>query len=354
MEKIISIIIPSYNMELYLGRCLNSLAVPNICRAEIIIVNDGSKDTTLQIANEFRERYPNSVTVIDKENGNYGSCINAGLRIARGKYVKVLDADDYFDAKVFNEYIEQLTTLDSDVVLTNFNNVESDTLKTYYGRDLRNVRFPTFQSVDFKTASHLLEYPLMHLITYKRKLLKDINYRQTEGASYTDTEWCFIPFASAKSFTFLPVFLYQYIIGREGQTVSKESWLKSNPSYFKIIRNMVEEYSLIAHHLNKSQKSYLDSYLNTVYLSVLQRNMNSKDANRVQEFQKFERRMSEQFPEQFAKWTEIPLSRWSKWKIVKHWRDSDYSLDFSIPDSVLKREQIHKRLYKIIRKLTLF
>lgn len=340
-------------MELYLGRCLNSLAVPNILRAEIIIVNDGSKDTTLQIANEFREKYPDSVTVIDKENGNYGSCINAGLRIASGKYVKVLDADDYFDAKVFNDYIEQLTTLDYDVVLTNFNNVESETLKPYYGRDLRKVKFPEYQQVDFKTASRLLDYPLMHLITYKRELLKKINYRQTEGVSYTDTEWCFIPFASAKSFTFLPVFLYQYIIGREGQTVSEESWLKSNSSYFKILHHMVEEYDQIIPRLNRSQIKYLESYLNTVYLSVLQRNMKSKDACRIQEFKEFEQDMFEKFPEQFLKWSEIPLSKWSKWEIVKHWRNSNYSLDFTIPDSVLKREKINKTFYRIFQKLTL-
>ena len=83
MSKLLSICIPSYNMEQYLHRCVDSMLVDEVLeQLEIIIVNDGSKDSTLAIANDYKQRYPQSVVVIDKPNGHYGSCINASLKIA--------------------------------------------------------------------------------------------------------------------------------------------------------------------------------------------------------------------------------------------------------------------------------
>ena len=85
MNKVISILIPTYNMEKYLGRCLDSLLIEEIDIVEVIVINDGSKDRSSEIAHSYEERFPNSFVVIDKENGNYGSCINAGLSRASGK-----------------------------------------------------------------------------------------------------------------------------------------------------------------------------------------------------------------------------------------------------------------------------
>ena len=99
MNKLLSIIIPTYNMEKYLHKCLDSLVVSdeNMVRLEVLVINDGSKDTSSQIAHEYEDKYSKTIRVVDKDNGNYGSCINRGLKEATGKYVKVLDADDYLD-----------------------------------------------------------------------------------------------------------------------------------------------------------------------------------------------------------------------------------------------------------------
>ena len=97
-SKILTIVVPSFNMEALLRKGLQSLLIEkNPQRLEVIVVNDGSTDQTLAIAKEFHSRFPQTFTFIDKENGNYGSCINAGLKIAQGKYIKILDADDYVD-----------------------------------------------------------------------------------------------------------------------------------------------------------------------------------------------------------------------------------------------------------------
>lgn len=122
VNKILSIIIPTYNMELYLKRCIDSLvtAKQTLGDTEIIVVNDGSKDKSLSIANGYKELYPESLIVIDKTNGNYGSCINAALKIASGKYIKVLDADDWFNTNALVEFVMCLKSLDVDLVLTDY------------------------------------------------------------------------------------------------------------------------------------------------------------------------------------------------------------------------------------------
>ncbi len=90
--KLLSLIIPTYNMEALLPRCLDSLLVPETLeRLEVMVVNDGSKDGSLAVANRYKERFPQTLTVIDKPNGNYGSTINVALPVAQGKYVKVVD-----------------------------------------------------------------------------------------------------------------------------------------------------------------------------------------------------------------------------------------------------------------------
>ena len=79
MEKLISIIIPTYNMEAYILKALESLVIPrNLDALDVLVINDGSKDRSSELAHSFADKYPQSFRVIDKENGNYGSCINEG------------------------------------------------------------------------------------------------------------------------------------------------------------------------------------------------------------------------------------------------------------------------------------
>lgn len=120
-EKLLSIIVPTYNMERYLSRCLDSLLVSSIIEyIEILVVNDGSKDQSSAIAHNYQERYPQSVKVIDKENGGYGSVLNIGLLNASGKYLKICDSDDWFDSEAFRDFVFQLSKLDTDVVYNSY------------------------------------------------------------------------------------------------------------------------------------------------------------------------------------------------------------------------------------------
>lgn len=218
MEKILSIIIPSYNMEGYLPQCLDSLLVPNIDILDILIINDGSKDATSEIAHRYAQKYPYSIRVIDKQNGNYGSCINIGLTEAVGKYVKVLDADDRFYKNNLESFISFLLSVNVDLVLSDYNIVDEK------GSITKAVTFNQYivpGNCDFD--KNILSIPQgvfqMHAVSYNMSILKRIKYTQTEGISYTDQEWMFLPMSSIYSVAYFNKPIYRYLVGRPGQTV---------------------------------------------------------------------------------------------------------------------------------------
>ena len=118
MEKLLTIVIPAYNMESLLPRCLDSICIEKVMdRVQVLIVNDGSKDKTLEIAQTYESRYPHYFTVVDKSNGNYGSCMNVGLSCAEGKYFRTLDADDWYDSKSYEKFVDELEKTDADMLL---------------------------------------------------------------------------------------------------------------------------------------------------------------------------------------------------------------------------------------------
>ena len=89
MEKILSVSIASYNVEKFIRKALDSCCIPEIMdRLEVIVVNDGSTDSTLEIAREYETKYPETFRVIDKKNGGYGSTVNASIRVAAGRYFR--------------------------------------------------------------------------------------------------------------------------------------------------------------------------------------------------------------------------------------------------------------------------
>ena len=91
MNKILTIVIPAYNVENYLDEILPTFLDNELLNdIEIIIVNDGSKDNTAIIASEYEKKYPQTVVLIDKENGGHGSTINSGIKHANGKYLRVI------------------------------------------------------------------------------------------------------------------------------------------------------------------------------------------------------------------------------------------------------------------------
>ena len=126
--KVLTFIIPAYNSAAYLDRCVSSMLTPEVLeKLEIIIVSDGSTDATEEIALRFCRRYPNTVRLISQENRGHGGALNAGCAEARGKYLKVIDADDWVETQNLPEFVRLLEQCGSDVVLTHYYTIDIGT-----------------------------------------------------------------------------------------------------------------------------------------------------------------------------------------------------------------------------------
>jgi len=259
MDKILTLVIPSYNMEAYLPYCLDSLLVKaNLGCLEVLVVNDGSRDRTSEIAHAYEKSWPDVLRVIDKENGNYGSCVNRGLKEARGKYIKILDADDSFDTANFEKYLAFLQMTDADLVISDFAVVDEN----------RNITrmvthgFPAgYLQMDDICNSQNFSHIQMHAVTYRRDLLLNLAYEQTEGISYTDQEWTFTPMAGVKTVCCFDKYVYKYLVGREGQTMNPSVKVKRIHDVCRCVYSMGRAYEQYKDRVSEQVRKYFHGRL---------------------------------------------------------------------------------------------
>lgn len=244
--KTLSLIVPSYNMEAYLPKCLGSVVVaPALMEGlEVLVVNDGSKDRTSEIAHGFEAKYPGTFRVIDKANGNYGSCVNRGLAEATGFYVKVLDADDYVDTAAFSAYLEALAEeagkgdSAADLVVTGCDTVDET------GRVTGRMNFGLKASATSLGDRHRGDQRFtVHSVTYRTANVRRIGYRQTEGISYTDTEWIIEPMVTVRRLRYLPRIVTHYLVGRAGQTMEARTFAAHFGQFADIVKGLVARFA---------------------------------------------------------------------------------------------------------------
>lgn len=211
---------------------------------DIIIVNDGSKDNTLEIAEGLQKEFPETIRVINKENGHYGSCVNYALDIAEGKYFRMLDPDDWCDNKALNDLLNKLKTSDADLVIT----IAEDRLN---GKDLIcRMDIPEhiqegyiYDARTFSALKHRYKWMFCsHVLTYKTSILHDINLRLQTGICYTDNEYVFYPLDKIESIAFFRLPLYQYYVGREGASTTEQSIVKAQREMWTVLEKMFNYY----------------------------------------------------------------------------------------------------------------
>ena len=117
----VSVIIPVYNTEKYLRECLDSVINQTLKEIEIICVDDGSTDSSLEILKEYANK-DNRFTIITQQNLHAGVARNAGLAVAKGEYVSFLDSDDWFELKILEETTKILKETDSELCCCKYRN----------------------------------------------------------------------------------------------------------------------------------------------------------------------------------------------------------------------------------------
>ena len=256
--KLLSIIVPAYNMEAYLAQCVESvLRTPSLAAVEIVVVNDGSKDKTLRIAKQYADRYVDTVRVIDKPNGNYGSTINAALPIVRGEYVKILDADDSFDGARVAEFLAFLQRMQGvDMVVTPFIEVgarrERRVEYNIYSRKV--YEYGKVYDADKIFEDGAIRFFMMHGVCYRTELLRKMQYRQSEGISYTDQEWVFYPLFRVKTIAFADIPIYRYNVAREGQTMDKRVQMRSLAQLVALTEGMAQYFVVSSKYVRSAAR----------------------------------------------------------------------------------------------------
>ena len=258
-------------MEKYLSRNLDSFINSGCLDVlELIIVNDGSKDNTLEIANDYKSKYTETVIVIDKPNGHYGSCVNAALQVATGKYFRIVDADDWVDSNTLRSLMSTLETVETDVVYTQFSNNYEDkgcTELVPYPKYVKWGEAAYLNDIIFET-----EYLHMHCLTYKTEFLLRIGYRQTEGICYTDTEYVYKPLICAVDIYCIKDSLYQYYIGRNDQSTAPKVLAKNYSHFEKVLKSVVnhkpsEKLNNKAQNIKQEYACILLSYMIPIAIS---------------------------------------------------------------------------------------
>ena len=285
MEKILTIVIPTYNMQDYLRRCLDSLIVQGeqMKQLEVLVINDGSKDESSAIAQGYQDKYPDTFRVIDKENGNYGSCVNRGLKEATGKYFRILDADDWFDTNELHKFLIYLSKpLVSDVVLTNYVVVKAKNRSSNVKP--KSLKYNVEYDIDGLSLKDDAEILRMHSMTFRTELLKRIDLQLQTGISYTDIEYCYFPFKNAKTIIALDVNLYHYWIARDGQTMTPRVIVNKFSDFYSVTYRIVQDYSNSCNQLSNRKKEALVKILrNPLYFLYLINIVLLKNVPMVQE-----------------------------------------------------------------------
>jgi len=262
-------------MEAYLERCLTSLIVDDARMQlfETLVMNDGSKDRTSEIGHQFAAKYPNTFRVIDKENGHYGSCVNRGLKEAKGVFVKILDADDRFDTEVFKRYLDFLLRDDvqanADLILSDYLKVNED------GASLLLTKYKSYVgpvNLGQITSDDKMEW-FIHGLSYRLENLTRMGYKQSEGIPYTDHEWAFIPMSTVRVLYKFDGSLYLYTVGRDGQSIADDVHAKNIGSEVKAIKNDISFYCAVKDSLDKEIRKFsierLDIMIKHIYQCFL-------------------------------------------------------------------------------------
>ena len=237
MEKILSISIAAYNIEKYIYSTIESLINEDVIeKMEILIVSDGSTDNTVKIGKEYEKKYPGSIRVIEKENGGWGSTVNAGIQNARGKYFKLIDGDDQAMTENLSDFVHYLEKSNYDLVLTPYIEFIDET-----GELKEKISYGEFAGGGI-SASDIPEdaHVNMHECCFKTSLLKDNHIKITEKCFYTDVEFVIRGLSVTKSIGFLDKIIYKYRVARAEQSMSINGFRKHYRDHLKMTYNMLE------------------------------------------------------------------------------------------------------------------
>jgi len=246
----LSILVPIYNVEKYLPLCLETIENQTMKDFECLLINDGSTDSSLKIIKNIAKKDKRFI-VIDKKNSGYGASLNLGIKKAKGKYIGIVEPDDFVNTKFF----ETLLKHDDDIVKSSF--------MMFFGKTWKSVPERVFHALrkDFpvnglkvrpkENQKIFLADPTIWSAIYKKEMLEKngITFLETPGASYQDVGFQFKTFASAKTIYCIEEPLYYYRKDNDSSSVKSDKKIDAvkieSDSIDEFVKDK-EEFKLVA------------------------------------------------------------------------------------------------------------
>lgn len=244
MEKILSVVIPVFNVEDFIRKCLDSLLVPDdvLPLLDIVIVNDGTEDRSAEIAKTYESRYPDVFRVFDKENGGHGSACNLGIAEAKGKYMSILDSDDWYDTSQLALLVSYLRECDTDLVF--LNRTKYFALKNKeVAVQIQRIQPDTVYSSDSFDWMHsgngfLLTY--QSSTVYRTDMMKRYLPIFCEGVMYDDIILQVLPVMASRTFIYKDLNVNHYYIGRPGQSLDPQVRAERSKDVTTVLKQVLD------------------------------------------------------------------------------------------------------------------
>lgn len=231
---LVSIIVPVYNVEKYLKKCLDSLVKQSYSNIEIIIVNDGSLDDSKAIIKKYYQKYPQLIKSYEKENGGLSDARNYGLKKAQGKYLTFIDSDDYIASDYIEKMYKAIKKNNSDVVICNYYTVKDKQKKiekNYIPNQVGNLAIDKNQLFNSWAVWNKM---------FSQKIIKDNNLLFSKGVIYEDMRFTLKVLLKANKISYVDEALYYYIY-RQNSIMNSQN-LEKNKDILKGFEDIISYY----------------------------------------------------------------------------------------------------------------
>ena len=283
--KLLSIAIPSYNSQDYMRNCIDSLLTGGE-EVEILIIDDGSKDATPQIADEYAKKYPSIIRAVHQENGGHGEAVNAGIRHATGFFYKVVDSDDWVDQESYEKVLDFLRQAVKeeeplDMLISNYVYEKQGARRKkviHYHSILPENRYFGWEEIGHFGVSQNI---LMHSVIYRTQLLRDCGFELPKHTFYVDNIFVYWPLPYVKKMYYLDTDFYRYFIGRDDQSVNDKVMMSRIDQQIRVNKIMIDIYAKHEGSFSCPQLcEYMQHYLETIMMvtSVLLMKMNTEES----------------------------------------------------------------------------
>jgi len=254
----VSIIVPVYNTEKYLDKCLNSLVNQTLQDIEIIVVNDGSKDNSETIINKFKQNYSDKIVYLNKENGGLSDARNYAIPYVKSEYIGFVDSDDYVELDMFEKMYNIAIEKNLDLVECNFNWEYPNKIKEDCGFNYLT-----------KGDLFLLGRVMVCNKLFKASIIKENNIIFPKSLNYEDIEFFYKLAPYVEDSYLLPNSFYHYI-QRENSIINNQN--EKTADIFIILNNIIEFYkknNLFDNYKNELEYLYIRFLLGSSFLRIV-------------------------------------------------------------------------------------